>query len=218
MAQEPWLFEFDWQLEQMRVDGVFSEPPSNSEINLVPMQIMDEDPNPDYMFTVACNSLEANVTYPAPFKIIFDGIISTLIKCEIPENSAFESDYFNFFLSSEGQELEYSFIVTLTGDYIGLVIFKDVNNHLTYNNGILNTDEFEQRSLVVYPNPARKVLKWNAPEAENQLAQIYSLDGRLLLTQNTATNQIDVSGMAAGVYFLELTGKEGSIVKRFVKN
>ena len=67
--------------------------------------------------------------------------------------------------------------------------------------------------IELYPNPATDVLTltWPASAGPSATVRIYSLAGRLLLTQSltAATRQLDVRGLAAGVYQVRVeTGRE----------
>lgn len=70
--------------------------------------------------------------------------------------------------------------------------------------------------VVTYPNPAENVLNFATNGVEVELINIYSNDGRLVLTG--AGNSIDVSTLNSGMYFYELVGNNGSVTKKsFVK-
>jgi hypothetical protein len=76
-------------------------------------------------------------------------------------------------------------------------------------------------ALVAYPNPASSLL--NISIGQNDYANLqYSLvdiQGRTILTQpigNANFIQVDVSGIAAGMYHLVLQGKDGRASKRII--
>lgn len=80
-------------------------------------------------------------------------------------------------------------------------------------------DHTLNNSVNIYPNPTHSILNvrtdssFETVEITNMLGQvIYST----LLNDNNF--QINVSGFDAGVYFIRLTGENGSAVKKFVKN
>ncbi len=70
--------------------------------------------------------------------------------------------------------------------------------------------------LMVYPNPASQKLMFNNTDLE--LAEIYSLDGRLVKQQVITTNQIDISGLKTGTYIIRTLDKNGkAYVSKFIK-
>lgn len=62
----------------------------------------------------------------------------------------------------------------------------------------------------IYPNPASTMVHIDAPARLN--VQIHNLEGQIIMTKNAASD-IDISGMANGVYMISLTDKNGALVK-----
>ena len=81
------------------------------------------------------------------------------------------------------------------------------------------------RSFIVYPNPANHVVcvKYlvnnDLFSGEIQVCDVY---GKTVVGANHYSSlqvaRIDVSGLAAGVYFVRVTTEEGVVTKAFVKN
>lgn len=72
--------------------------------------------------------------------------------------------------------------------------------------------------LHIYPNPATdKITIENSSPGKNVMISIYSIEGQLLMKRcmNTPKDEIDISGLAKGVYFLKV--QNGIIVKKFMK-
>ena len=76
--------------------------------------------------------------------------------------------------------------------------------------------------LLVYPNPANDKITIDRLSSNantgNEIS-IYDLQGKLLLKQplyQTKTD-INISDLAAGIYFIKWAGEEGVVVKKFVK-
>jgi hypothetical protein len=70
--------------------------------------------------------------------------------------------------------------------------------------------------LRLYPNPASTYLRVASSEygvASNAAYEVYSTDGRLVLSGALNNNMVDVSGLVPGVYVLSV----GSVRARFVK-
>jgi N-acetylneuraminic acid mutarotase len=70
--------------------------------------------------------------------------------------------------------------------------------------------------LNVFPNPTQNVINWNANENITTV-QIYNTVGQLVLTQNVNTNQINVGGLANGMYFLELLEGSTPVAKSLIQ-
>ena len=68
------------------------------------------------------------------------------------------------------------------------------------------------RQYELYPNPAddRLVLKL-ADEHKCENVSVYSIDGRMLKSQDSDFENIDVSALTRGVYFVRIRLQEGSV-------
>ncbi len=85
-------------------------------------------------------------------------------------------------------------------------------NHCTL---VINTNEHLQNEWSIYPNPAKTELTITAPNNIGNVT-ITNLIGQKVYTHecNAEKVQVDVSGFAAGVYFIKINGAE---VRKFVK-
>jgi hypothetical protein len=83
-------------------------------------------------------------------------------------------------------------------------------------NFISNNLSYKYDSLKIYPNPAINYLTIEGLN-NHTIAQVYDISGKLLLNKQLNTNQIDISPLAKGLYFIKLTSEEGSVVRKFVK-
>jgi hypothetical protein len=76
--------------------------------------------------------------------------------------------------------------------------------------------ETDNSQIYVYPNPAFDHLTIEG-FTDQTIAQMYDISGKLLLSKQLNTNQIDISSLAKGLYFIKLSTVEGSVVRKFVK-
>ena len=63
--------------------------------------------------------------------------------------------------------------------------------------------------FTVYPNPTKGIVYFSAPMD----VQLYTIAGQLI-THTKNVNSVDLSGQAAGVYFILLTNESGQVVHR----
>lgn len=64
--------------------------------------------------------------------------------------------------------------------------------------------------LSVYPNPAGDVVSINfAQDTECQSVKIYSLDGRLMQSQGSDFERVDMSGLEPGIYIIKVRLADG---------
>ena len=86
------------------------------------------------------------------------------------------------------------------------------------NSGI---EEFLANNVTLFPNPANDVIHVQCTMNNVQMTalEVFDVYGKLINTVNLVDNptQINVSGLAAGMYFVRVTTEEGVVTKSFVK-
>ena len=70
--------------------------------------------------------------------------------------------------------------------------------------------------IVVYPNPTTSILNVNSI-SEDATYKIYNVIGQTIMKGKLSNNSINVSSIAEGNYLLEITDKETTTIKRFIK-
>jgi serine protease AprX len=77
------------------------------------------------------------------------------------------------------------------------------------------------KNVLLYPNPVQNILNYASSDVVNfdefAITDVY---GKLILTQKfgSGANQIDVSHLQTGVYFIRFSNSKTSTVKKFIKN
>jgi len=108
------------------------------------------------------------------------------------------------------------YIVTENGNYYVVVsndgCNSDPSNIITMINvGLNENDVF----LSIYPNPATNQITISGIESGGTL-RLYDLTGKLLLERENRDNTLDVSGVEAGCYVLEVRTESGVLYGRVV--
>lgn len=82
----------------------------------------------------------------------------------------------------------------------------------------LGVDDFEALKVVAYPNPANDILNIQAEDSISSI-EVINLLGQTLLTSKGKSNkeQLDISGLSAGNYFVRVFVGDESSVLRVVK-
>ena len=84
-------------------------------------------------------------------------------------------------------------------------------------NTLIN-NSISDKPFTIYPNPVREQLNIVSGESiAGGLIRIYDLSGKQVISARAATNRIDVSSLAPGVYTLVFTKNQTRIVKEFIK-
>ena len=86
--------------------------------------------------------------------------------------------------------------------------------------GELGTEDVLEDQMVLYPNPAKNTLTIQNPNLTMATQyDIYAVDGKKVLSIHPTKNEIDISSIDAGLYFIKAILKNGSEVmnSKFVK-
>jgi hypothetical protein len=84
----------------------------------------------------------------------------------------------------------------------------------------LAVGEHVHSQFTLYPNPAKEVLNiLNATGSEVATAELFDLNGKLVLSSHVTDNKISVQKLATGTYIIVLEDKDGKRAsQKFVKN
>ena len=106
-------------------------------------------------------------------------------------------------------------------DAAGYVSCYYYNKTLSYSNSTGNgcwpvgTDELEQNSISVSPNPTNGALKIES-NLNIEKVKVYDLYGQFIKVEKMK-NSVDLSNLANGVYILEIDVKNRRVVKKIIK-
>jgi len=79
----------------------------------------------------------------------------------------------------------------------------------------LATQDFNQISFTLYPNPTQNILNIDSQEPIDSV-RIYSINGSLI--KETSNPSISVSELPVGLYFAQINVGTHSITKKFIKS
>ena len=98
---------------------------------------------------------------------------------------------------------------TFTDNYNSINSFISKINRTTLSNA-----SFAFNNLILYPNPTRDVLFINNVVSSNEVVTVFDMTGRVVKNVFlNAQNQIDVSELKSGVYFLSLNKERYKFIK-----
>jgi hypothetical protein len=89
-------------------------------------------------------------------------------------------------------------------------------SNTTFNCTTVYDESFQKTEISIYPNPATNIIQIDGL-CTNAIVDVYDISGKLLLTKQLISNQIDISSLAKGLYFIKLSTETGSVVRKFVK-
>jgi hypothetical protein len=80
---------------------------------------------------------------------------------------------------------------------------------------ILNTNDFSEIEFSIYPNPSDNVISI-VSESTIEQVNIYSIQG-ILIKNVSEINEIDISHLSSGLYFIEVLYEKGKSVQKFIR-
>lgn len=91
------------------------------------------------------------------------------------------------------------------------------NTAITYLS-VLGNEEFNAAEFVLYPNPVTERLYIASQSGENiAFAEVYDINGKLCLKQDSLQGSIDVQSLNSGFYIIKLTTETTTVNYKFIK-
>ena len=96
-------------------------------------------------------------------------------------------------------------------------LFLNDNNNLIFTMVMdkkgkpLNVEESLVRPYSFYPNPADDAISLRfSPDVNCEKVEIFSIDGKLCLSQNFNLNAVDINSLSSGIYMMKVTLSNGN--------
>ncbi len=217
-AQDPILFDTDWFLMELIVDGANVNIPNNGEIGNVPLDFMQFG-----LSTQPCNLLNMEIEDLTNSEFTTTSAVIYEFNCSFPETYDFEEVYFMDFFHFNMMGLTFNYVLEIgANDTRMLTITNTEGDIAIYGNAALSIKNNMASRFTVFPNPVKnKLILTSKNTAGNLEVNIFTIKGKLLGTENLVfENQtsIDVSNLTSGIYFLEIKDGTGKTeVKRLIK-
>lgn len=95
-------------------------------------------------------------------------------------------------------------------------------SNIVVTSGVGITDNSSENGIFIYPNPVNKKLTIEISKTDfqnNSTVTISDICGKQLLQTpvNKEKTEIDISGLAKGIYLLSVENKDGIYIKKFIK-
>ncbi len=96
------------------------------------------------------------------------------------------------------------------------------NNRFTldFRGAELSVSALDESAISVFPNPTDGMFTINSPQAQINKVTITDVQGRIITTvaaQNRNAITVDLSGLKAALYFVNISTTQGDLVKQFIK-
>lgn len=153
-AQDPQLFENDWYLQNVIIDGQDNFPPSNNEVPYVSISFFQ---NNSFVNTSVCDWLDGTLIF-INSQFTFDSWSTSFGGCSGPfaqENLLFQGIYLGTFYQNNIND---SFLYNITGEGNNktLMIISSSGDEAIYSSVLLSTQDYLVNSFSFYPNPVKE--------------------------------------------------------------
>lgn len=217
-SQDARLFENDWYLTNIIVNGVNNLPP-NEGMNLY-------FNSTTFLSAYACNTMYANVSFEDNnTNFSASNYVYTLDFCTNQLAANYQKIYFGFFHDGTNSNplAVYNFTYTISESFgvKTLTINSMYNQQAIYSSVILSNPKFKQIDFSLSPNPSKDYLEINLKNefSENTFLEFYNEIGQICKTVilKYDTKKIEINDLSNGIYFVKIKTKNETITKKFVK-
>ncbi|HLV23941.1 MAG TPA: T9SS type A sorting domain-containing protein [Moheibacter sp.] len=224
-AQQPELFDNDWYLTMITVDGEeFSTPPS--DVHSMP----PHDETSINYFTVieaglfltqGCNMMDITLEDLDDSSFTVLGVGSTLEECMYPLYEAHDGRYFRFFGGGPDEEFPWEGfqyeIISNSDVSKSLVITNPNGDKAYYNNSLLSTSEISDPKgnfQIAFQNDDLII---KSPESMAKSVSIFDWNGKLILMSETRNEKVNVHKLPKGIYVVNIRDEKGNVYSKKVR-
>lgn len=169
-----------------------------------------------------------NITLP-PFNIVtslaaVENLVATINETTVTLSWTENADADEYIIRRDGEEVSVQSETTFTeelqqGVYTYSVVARNGNNYslpafVVANVNIVSVSEIEADNITVYPNPTTGIINVDVNESFD--AVVYNYQGQVMMRTYDNDRQINLSGLSAGIYFIEIRIDANVIVKKIM--
>ena len=161
-----------------------------------------------------CNGGNAFYEYTDTYLKFINGARTLANACSVALNQ--EDRFFNIVQASDtngNPEIFYE----ITTDQTGLWLWTDVNEKLFFTKATLGVEDVNLDKLVkIFPNPTSNFLTIQSPTVAITKISVFDLQGKKVLIKTNNLDNINVSKLNRGIYFLKLETNQSVLTKKII--
>lgn len=128
--------------------------------------------------------------------------------------SSFDNDNFGYFTVAKGNKVLFG---NSTERWTNP--FSSQNGGAYMLDSTLSTDEFDNQSIVLFPNPTNGIISITSKSAELTQIEVFDSIGKSIIVQNSNFDSIDLSPLSSGIYLCKITTTSGQFeFRKIIKN
>lgn len=219
-AQDPQLFDNTWYLQKVIIDDVDYLPPFSSfrgELNF-------SNDNLDITHPYCEESFGTIISYEnLDVFNLEDNPVILLGSCVDPTYVDFMDRHYSiYFLDGQFAKNPFSYFFGVDGNGIKvLTVTNDEGNQGIYGNQLLSVGDITPITISIYPNPVDDILYFSSESHAVLSISIFDLLGAKLddysLNSENGFDQISISNLDSGIYFLRILTDRGETTKKIIK-
>lgn len=161
-----------------------------------------------------CNGTSAKYEISENYLTVISRGGTTLMDC----GSGEETDFFdpitgNIYMQQPPEKVYYQ----ITEDNLGLWLWMIESHKLYFTKGTLSINEFNlDKQVQVFPNPANKYLTIESVKTNIQKVSIFNTLGKEILTKLVDFDNINVSNLERGIYFVKIKTDLSTLTKKII--
>lgn len=220
-AQDPQLFENDWYLQKVVIDGIDIFPPYPSVIGRVYFDtefIEVVHPDCEEGFGKSINYLPDNIFETDNGGVVLLGI------CGDPLIIEFMDKHYSIYydLNNEIAKNPFTYNFTQDNSLTNLTIVNTDGDKAIYGNEPLSINDIMAFDLTIYPNPSENAIFINSKGLYgiSEFILYNSIGSVVFRTKHNdnPVSKLDISHVSSGLYILGISLKNGNIIyKKIVK-
>ena len=206
------VLDTEWFLHSLTINGEEIIPPINEEVQFINLFFDQGNPKkePPFLITSVCNEIISTSGVFSDVIFIIDVDPLPFIDCQIQENINFDELYFNFL----GSSTEFPYELIEENNALQLTLILPNGNQAIYGNEVLSVEESSSASFLLYPNPVHdQLFVKSSTSVDITTIQFYNVLGKEVL-EVSSQNQIDMSSLSKGLYFVIIEANEIKTVKK----
>ncbi|MBL4663376.1 MAG: T9SS type A sorting domain-containing protein [Flavobacteriaceae bacterium] len=220
-GQDSQLFENDWYLQKIIIDGDDHFPPNVvTEPVTGGIQFLEFEDEASIFF---CGALNPMITYDSmeSLFILEDDPLVLVGECIEPANLDYSVDYYSIFYDLQLAKNPFAYTIGTGSNGILILTIENMDgNQAVFGNELLSAPTHDISSFKVYPNPVGEELTIFSPNNEVLSVEIYDINGKKVDSFEgniQGLDKINVTYLDSGIYFLKILTDVGYVTKKIIK-
>ena len=217
IAQDQRLLNAQWRMNELNLDGISNVPPSNSEVPFVTIDFDNPQGGIFVFWTCGGDLCQVDGSFIGVNSFETSSIVCLSGGCGTMTNQSFSSKYDRFFNNGTSPLFTYD-IQSIQGNSLQLTITNGSGGFAVFTSTVASVEDQDKISADIFPVPARDKLYIEVNyDVKFSHAIIFDVQGKLVSKQKVDNDQIHISNLDAGRYFLVLqTDQEQSFRTSFL--